>query len=67
MLEVLLEELQDQVVMYQRMARREREETGGETLGTCAYLEGPVVASQRAVGIVRRLIETSDSIAVEVG
>jgi hypothetical protein len=50
-----LKELRDQLAMYEDMARDEKENTGGETHGTCAYLDGAIVASRRAVEIVEKL------------
>jgi len=55
-----LEILRAQLVMYEEMARRERAETGGETHGTCAYLEGAVVATQRAVELVEAVIRAGN-------
>jgi len=44
-----LQKPREQLAMYRTLARKERDETGGETYGTCAYLEGAIVASQRAL------------------
>ena len=55
MINDILKELRDQLAMYEDMAREEKENTGGETHGTCAYLDGAIVASRRAVEIVERL------------
>ena len=60
MLDVILEKLQDQLAKYESMARKEREETGGETHGTCAYLDGAVVASRRALETVQRVQDGVD-------
>lgn len=54
MLDDILKELREQLAMYKAMSRREREETGGESYGTCAYLDGAMVASQRALELVER-------------
>ena len=56
MSDVILEKLWDQLAKYESMATKEREETGGETHGTCAYLDGAVVASRRAVEAVERIV-----------
>ena len=58
MVDVILEKLRGQLAMYESMARKERKETGCETHGTCAYLDGAVVASRRVVEIVERLRES---------
>jgi len=59
-----LQQLRNQLARYQRMAKEEREKTGGETYGTCAYLEGAIVASRHALEIVEsagRGTEETDS------
>lgn len=60
MLDVILEKLSDQLAEYESMARKEREETGGETHATCVYLEGAVVASRRALETVQRVQDDVD-------
>ena len=60
MLDVVLGRLRDQLARYQSLARKERDETGCETHGTCAYLDGAVVASRRAVEIVSGLQDNRD-------
>jgi len=62
----VLEKLREQLAMYEDMARKEKENTGGETFGTCAYLEGAIVASQRAVEIVERMRGDLDLITLQV-
>jgi hypothetical protein len=54
MLEDVMEKLRNQLARYQKMAREEREHTGGETYGTCAYLQGAIVATRNALDVVRR-------------
>jgi len=60
MLSIVLDRLRDQLARYQAMARKEREETGCETHGMCAYLDGAIVASQRAVDIAQGLHADAD-------
>lgn len=60
-LDEVLEALRKQLATYQEMARKEREETGGDTYGTCAYLDGAIVASQRAVDLVVRRMRADPS------
>ena len=62
----VLDKLREQLAMYEDMARREKENTGGETFGMCAYLEGAIVASQRAVEIVERMQGDLDFITLQV-
>ena len=52
-LDEVLENLQSQLSRYQHLARRERERTDGKTAGSVAYLQGAVVASERAVDVVK--------------
>jgi len=54
-LDIVLIGLRAQLERYERMAKREKAETGGDTHGTCAYLQGTVVASERALEMVGRL------------
>ena len=55
MLDIALMGLRAQLERYEHMAKREKAETGGDTHGTCAYLQGTVVASERALEMVGRL------------
>jgi len=55
MIDQVLERLKTQLAMYEAMAKVEWDSTGGETHGTCAYLEGAIVATRRAVEMVRRV------------
>ena len=54
-LDVILESLQDQLSNYQHMLKKEGEDIGNKTVGSCAYLNGAVAASQRAVEMVERI------------
>jgi hypothetical protein len=51
----ILENLQDQLSNYQHMLKREEADIGNKTAGSCAYLNGAVAASQRAVEMVERI------------
>ena len=62
----VLEKLREQLAMYEDMARKEKENTGGETFGTCVYLEGAIVASQRAAEIVEGMQGDLDLITLQV-
>jgi len=58
----MLDALQLQSARYRHLLQKEKTETGGETHGTCAYLQGAITASQRAAGLVEKL--TAGSVSV---
>jgi hypothetical protein len=60
-LDDILEALRNQLNRYQGMASEEKQHWGGETHCTCAYLEGAVVATRRAVKLVERLKQSNSS------
>jgi hypothetical protein len=51
-LDELLENLQRQLSRYRHLAGCEKERNDSKTAGSLAYLQGAVVASERAVDIV---------------
>ena len=55
MIDRILQELETQLATYEAMTKMEWASTGGETRGTCVYLDGAVVASRRALETVRRV------------